>query len=111
MDVGAWLEDHGLGQYAEDFASNDIDVALLRTLTADDLKELGVTSLGHRKKLLAAIAELVADAAPRPRRPPRRPRSTRRAIWPSACCARARRSRASASRSRCCSPTSRARSR
>ena len=58
MDVRAWLEDHGLGQYAEVFASNDIDAEVLRTLTADDLKELGVASLGHRKKLLAAIAGL-----------------------------------------------------
>jgi class 3 adenylate cyclase/pimeloyl-ACP methyl ester carboxylesterase len=63
MDVRAWLGDHGLGQYAEVFASNDVDAEVLRTLTADDLKELGVASLGHRKKLLAAIAEL--DAAGR----------------------------------------------
>ena len=109
VDVRAWLEDHGLGQYAEAFASNDVDAEVLRTLTADDLKELGVASLGHRKKLLAAIADLDAagEAAPgaiasRPARPD---------IWPSASCARARLSRASASRSRCCSPTSRARSR
>ena len=61
MDVRAWLEDHGLGQYAEAFASNDVDAEVLRTLTADDLKELGVASLGHRKKLLAAVADL--DAA------------------------------------------------
>jgi class 3 adenylate cyclase/pimeloyl-ACP methyl ester carboxylesterase len=60
VDVRAWLEDHGLGQYAEGFASNDVDAEVLRTLTADDLKELGVASLGHRKKLLAAIAELAA---------------------------------------------------
>ena len=58
MDVRAWLEDHGLGQYAEAFASNDVDAEVLRTLTADDLKELGVASLGHRKKLLAAVADL-----------------------------------------------------
>jgi class 3 adenylate cyclase/pimeloyl-ACP methyl ester carboxylesterase len=61
MDVRVWLEDQGLGQYAEGFASNDVDAEVLRTLTADDLKELGVASLGHRKKLLAAIADL--DAA------------------------------------------------
>jgi class 3 adenylate cyclase len=58
VDVCAWLEDHGLGQYAEAFASNDVDAEVLRTLTGDDLKELGVASLGHRKKLLAAIAAL-----------------------------------------------------
>ena len=64
MDVGSWLEHHGLGQYAQAFASNDVDADVLSALTADDLKELGVASLGHRKKLLAAIAEL--DAADRP---------------------------------------------
>jgi SAM domain (Sterile alpha motif) len=58
VDVRAWLEGHGLGRYAEVFASNDIDAEVLRTLTADDLKELGIASLGHRKKLLAAIARL-----------------------------------------------------
>jgi hypothetical protein len=56
-----WLEEHGLGQYAEAFASSDVDPEVLRTLTADDLKELGVASLGDRKKLLAAIVDL--DAA------------------------------------------------
>jgi class 3 adenylate cyclase/pimeloyl-ACP methyl ester carboxylesterase len=61
MDVRVWLGDHGLGRYAEVFAANDVDAEVLRTLTADDLKELGVASLGHRKKLLAAIADL--DAA------------------------------------------------
>jgi class 3 adenylate cyclase/pimeloyl-ACP methyl ester carboxylesterase len=58
MDVRAWLDGLGLGQYAEAFAANDIDRELLRGLSADDLKELGVASLGHRKKLLAAIAGL-----------------------------------------------------
>jgi hypothetical protein len=58
VDVRAWLEAHGLGQYAEVFASNDIDGEVLRTLTADDLRELGVASLGHRKKLLAAVVRL-----------------------------------------------------
>jgi class 3 adenylate cyclase/pimeloyl-ACP methyl ester carboxylesterase len=61
VDVRTWLEDHGLGQYAEAFASNDVDAEVLRTLMADDRKELGVASLGHRKKLLAAVAAL--DAA------------------------------------------------
>jgi hypothetical protein len=60
VDVRAWLEGHGLGRYAEAFASIDVDGEVLRTLTADDLRELGVASLGHRKKLLAAIADLDA---------------------------------------------------
>ena len=58
MNVRAWLGALGLGQYAEMFASNDIDAQVLCTLTIDDLKDLGIASLGHRKKLLAAIAEL-----------------------------------------------------
>ena len=58
MDVGVWLEGLGLGQYAEAFAENDIDAETLRELTGDDLKELGVASLGHRKKLVGAIARL-----------------------------------------------------
>jgi class 3 adenylate cyclase/pimeloyl-ACP methyl ester carboxylesterase len=76
VDVRAWLQDHGLSQYAEAFASNDVDAEVLRTLTADDLRELGVTSLGHRKKLLAAIADLDArgEATPGPSNAPRAPR-------------------------------------
>ena len=58
MDVGAWLRSIGLGEYAEVFVNNHIDDAVLPTLTSEDLKELGVVSIGHRKKLLAAIAEL-----------------------------------------------------
>ncbi|MEE8144527.1 MAG: adenylate/guanylate cyclase domain-containing protein, partial [Kiloniellales bacterium] len=58
MDVEVWLDDLALGQYADTFRENDIDGETLCDLTAEDLKELGVSSLGHRKKLLAAIAEL-----------------------------------------------------
>jgi hypothetical protein len=58
MDVHAWPRGLGLDRYAEAFAANDVDGAVLRTLVDDDLKELGVVSLGHRKKLLAAIADL-----------------------------------------------------
>ena len=64
MDVGIWLETLGLGQYARAFAENDVDFAVLAQLTDADLKELGVTSLGHRKRLLTAIAG-VATPAPR----------------------------------------------
>ena len=48
----------GLAQYAEMFRANDIDGELLGRLTNDDLKDIGVASFGHRKKLLEAIAEL-----------------------------------------------------
>jgi class 3 adenylate cyclase/predicted ATPase len=56
-----------MSEYAERFAENDIDTSVLRDLTDHDLKELGV-SLGHRRKMLRAIAELssVAPASPRP---------------------------------------------
>jgi len=57
QQVADWLEKLGLGQYAQRFAENDIDFALITKLTDADLKELGVTSLGHRKRLLEAIAE------------------------------------------------------
>ncbi|MCB1474750.1 MAG: AAA family ATPase [Rhodobiaceae bacterium] len=65
MDILAWLQDLGLERYAADFAANDIDEETLATLDGDDLKELGVASLGHRKKLLAAIAMLRGGLAPR----------------------------------------------
>jgi class 3 adenylate cyclase len=58
LDVRRWLAEQGLEQYAEAFAENAIDGETLRALTAEDLKELGVAALGHRKKLLQAIARL-----------------------------------------------------
>src|SRR5437660_9061846 len=66
MDVAAWLKSLGLEQYAPAFADNDIDVAVLAQLTDADLKELGVTSLGHRKRLLTAVAARPALAASAP---------------------------------------------
>jgi len=65
MDVAAWLERLGLGEYAATFAANHIDAGTLASLTADDLRELGVASLGHRKKLLQAIAGLPQGETPR----------------------------------------------
>ena len=65
MDIREWLEQLGLGRYADAFAANDIDETTLRNLDADDLRELGVASLGHRKRLIEAIARLGdSDAAP-----------------------------------------------
>ncbi|QIG51009.1 AAA family ATPase [Nordella sp. HKS 07] len=58
MDIVAWLTDLGLERYAEHFAANEIDETTLRALDDEDLKELGVSALGHRKKLVLAIAEL-----------------------------------------------------
>lgn len=62
MDVGAWLRGLGLGQYERTFRDHDIDARLLLRLTADDLKELGVSSVGHRRKLQDAIAALGTGA-------------------------------------------------
>jgi class 3 adenylate cyclase len=70
MDVGAWLRDQGLGQYEEAFRQNDVDCEVLRDLTAEDLIGLGVVSVGHRRKLLAAIAPL-REAAPQSINPAR----------------------------------------
>src|ERR1700733_6703414 len=58
QQIADWLEKLGLVQYAPRFAENDIDFAILSDLTDQDLKELGVSSLGHRRQLLRAIAEL-----------------------------------------------------
>ena len=55
--IDQWLTAHGLGQYADVFKANDVDVSTLSYLTDDDLRELGV-SLGHRKSLLAAISTM-----------------------------------------------------
>ena len=56
IDVGAWLQGLGLGQYEAAFRENEIDDAVLPNLTAEDLKDLGVGIVGHRRKLLDAIA-------------------------------------------------------
>ena len=70
MDIDGWLRGIGLAQYAEMFRANDIDVELLGRLTNDDLKDIGVASFGHRKKLLEAIAELVGAPTETPPLPP-----------------------------------------
>ena len=55
--IADWLEKLGLGQYAQRFTENEIDGSVLRHLTDQDLKDMGV-ALGHRRKMLAAIGEL-----------------------------------------------------
>src|SRR5215470_1307114 len=62
MDVGSWLQGLGLERYEAAFRENEIDGTVLSTLTADDLKDLGIGIVGHRRKLLDAIAALRADA-------------------------------------------------
>jgi hypothetical protein len=53
-----WLEKLGLGQYVQRFAENDINFSILSDLTDQDLEKIGVASLGHRRQLLRAIADL-----------------------------------------------------
>jgi class 3 adenylate cyclase/predicted ATPase len=62
MDVGGWLRSLGLEQYEAAFRENAIDEAVLPSLTAEDLKDLGVGIVGHRRRLLDAIAALRAAA-------------------------------------------------
>lgn len=64
MDVGAWLGALGLRRYEQAFRDNDVDARVLPGLTADDLKEIGVTSVGHRRLLLQAIAALGTVSTP-----------------------------------------------
>ena len=63
MDVGGWLRGLGLGQYEEKFRDNKIDADLLPRLTVDDLKDIGVSVVGDRRRLLDAIA-VIAGAGP-----------------------------------------------
>jgi class 3 adenylate cyclase/tetratricopeptide (TPR) repeat protein len=62
IDITAWLGKLGLEQYAPAFRDNAIDSSVLPRLTAEDLKDLGVTLVGHRRRLLEAIAALGAEA-------------------------------------------------
>ena len=56
MDISAWLRELGLERYEQAFREHAIDAAILPTLTSEDLKEIGVAPLGHRKRILSAIA-------------------------------------------------------
>jgi class 3 adenylate cyclase len=64
VDVASWLRSLGLDRYEAAFRENGVSSEVLGLLTADDLKELGVVAVGHRRLLLAAIAKLQDDAAP-----------------------------------------------
>src|ERR1700756_3307034 len=63
MDIVVWLRSLGLGKYEAAFRENEIDETVLPSLTHETLKELGVTAVGHRLKLLDAIAALRAEAS------------------------------------------------
>jgi class 3 adenylate cyclase/predicted ATPase len=64
VNVGGWLNRLGLEQYERAFRENDVDAEVLPELTPEDLVGLGVTSIGHRRKLLAAIAALRGETLP-----------------------------------------------
>ena len=65
MDLGGWLRSLGLERYEGAFRENEIDETVLPSLTEEHLKQLGVTALGHRLKLLDAIAAMRTGAAVR----------------------------------------------
>src|SRR5216684_8980526 len=60
MDIAAWLQGLGLERYVPAFRDNEIDWDVLPNLTSEDLREIGVAAIGHRRKLLDAIAALGA---------------------------------------------------
>jgi class 3 adenylate cyclase len=64
-EIRNWLESIGLGQYADAFEANDIDMELLRKVDDQTLKDIGMSSAGHRLRVRSAIAELSPSAAPR----------------------------------------------
>jgi class 3 adenylate cyclase len=66
VNIAAWLHNLGLEQYEQAFRDNAIDAGVLPELTAEDLREIGVGLVGHRRKLLAAIAALRADGKSEP---------------------------------------------
>ncbi len=59
MDIANWLRALGLERYEATFRENDVTAQLLPRLTSDDLKDLGITSVGHRRQLQDAIAALL----------------------------------------------------
>ena len=71
MDIAAWLRRLGLERYERAFRDNEVDGAVLPKLTADDLKDMGIAAVGHRRVLLEAIAALRGDTEPRPPASPR----------------------------------------
>src|SRR3954464_13304591 len=64
MDVSDWLRGLGLVDHIDTFAANGVDSNMILELTNDDLKDLGVSRLADRKRLLKAISELARDSAP-----------------------------------------------
>src|SRR5215469_11519362 len=65
MDAADWLRTLGLGQYEAAFRENSVTTDLLLSLTPEDLKDLGITAVGHRRRLLDAIAALRVERVAR----------------------------------------------
>ena len=63
QQIADWLEKLGMPEYTERFAANDIDFSILPELTDQDLEKIGVASLGHRRKILRAIAAFASAPA------------------------------------------------
>src|SRR6201987_5829828 len=63
QQIADWLEKLGMAEYAERFAENDIDFSILPELTDQELEKIGVRSLGHRRKILPAIAAFASAPA------------------------------------------------
>src|SRR6516225_4979460 len=84
QQIADWLEKLGMSEYVQRFAENRIDFSVLRELTDQDLKDLGVV-LGDRRKMLRAIAELAGtvQAPPQPRSTEPKPQDTADAFRPS----------------------------
>jgi class 3 adenylate cyclase len=66
VNITAWLHGLGLQQYEKAFSENEIDATVLPELTSEDLRDIGVSLVGHRRKLLAAIADLRDERGPAP---------------------------------------------
>jgi len=80
LDIGTWLRGLGLEQYEAAFRDNDVDAEVLPELTAEDLISIGVTSVGHRRKLLAAIAAVGNEPPTAAAAPPARAEAERRQL-------------------------------
>src|SRR5207244_2027565 len=66
VNIAVWLHGLGLQQYEQAFRDNAIDAGVLPELTAEDLRDIGVGLVGHRRKLVTAIAALRNDGSPKP---------------------------------------------
>jgi len=84
VDIAAWLRGLGLEQYELAFQANEIDATVLSSLTSEDLREIGVVPIGHRRRLLDAIAALRTEISvtepPAPRDSPVRADAERRQL-------------------------------